>query len=124
MSGWGGAAGSISLVSVRDLQWRARRFVIAALATGLVFGLALMMSGVANSFSVEVRNTVNALGASAWLVRSGSPGPFTDPAPFPADAVASVRRVPGVVAADPILISRALTDGALGSPGSGGPRAS
>jgi putative ABC transport system permease protein len=120
MSGWGSSASSISLVSVRDLQWRARRFVLAALATGLVFGLALMMSGVANSFTVEVRNTVNALGASVWLVRSGSPGPFTDPAPFPADAVAAVRRVPGVASADPILVGRALTDGALES-GSGGP---
>jgi len=117
MAGWGSAAGSISLVSVRDLQWRARRFVLAALATGLVFGLALMMSGVANSFTVEVRNTVQELGASVWLVRAGSPGPFTDPAPFPADAVAVVRRVPGVAAADPILVGRALTDGAVGPPG-------
>ena len=38
-------------------------------ATGLVFGLALMISGVANSFNVEVTNTVGALGARL-LVRT------------------------------------------------------
>jgi len=107
------AAGSILLASIRDLQWRSRRFILAALATGMVFGLALMMSGVANSFSVEIRNTVDILDAQTWLVRSGSPGPFTDPVPFPVSAVVAVRQAPGVLAADPILVGRALTAGSI-----------
>jgi putative ABC transport system permease protein len=103
---------SIFLVSARDLQWRFLRFLLAAVAAGLVFGLALLMSGVSNSFSVEISNTVNALGSPTWIVRTGSPGPFTDPALFPTSAVDAIRRVPGVTAADPMLVGRALTSGA------------
>jgi putative ABC transport system permease protein len=109
------AVGPILLASIRDLQWRSRRFILAAAATGMVFGLALMMSGVANSFAVEIRNTVNVLDAQSWLVRTGSPGPFTDPVPFPISDVNNIRRVPGVRAADPILVGRALTAGAIQS---------
>ncbi|MGA2211057.1 MAG: ABC transporter permease [Acidimicrobiales bacterium] len=115
MAGARKSVAPILLASLRDLQWRSRRFALAALAAGLVFGVALMMSGVANSFSVEITNTVNILGASSWLVRAGSPGPFTDPAPFPATAVAAIRHAPGVQAADPIFVGRALTSGAVKS---------
>jgi putative ABC transport system permease protein len=115
VSEWSNAVGSIVLASTRDLQWRSRRFLLAAVATGMVFGVALLMSGVANSFTVEINNTVNELGATSWLVRAGSPGPFTDPAPFPSSSVAVVRRVPGVEAADPIVVGRALTAGAITS---------
>ena len=114
------AIGPIWLASIRDLQWRWRRFLLAALATGLVLGLALMMSGVANSFSVEIHNTVSVLDARWWFVPAGSPGPFTVAAPFPASAAAAVRQVPGVTAADPILVSRALTGGAVGSSSASG----
>ena len=113
-----GGIGPIWLASIRDLQWRSRRFLLAVFATGLVFGLALMISGVANSFNVEVKNTVGALGARLWFVPTGSLGPFTVAAPFPAGAVAPIRQIPGVTAADPILVSRALTDGAITTPDS------
>jgi putative ABC transport system permease protein len=108
-----GAIGPIWLASIRDLQWRSRRFLLAVLATGLVFGLALMISGVANSFNVEVQNTVGALGARSWFVPTGSLGPFTVAAPFPASEGAAIRQIPGVTAASPILVSRALTAGAI-----------
>jgi putative ABC transport system permease protein len=108
---------SILLVSSRDLQWRFVRFLLAAVAAGLVFGLALLMSGVSNSFSVEISNTVNALGSPTWIVRTGSPGPFTDPALFPTSAVAAIRRTPGITAADPLLVGRALIPGTAGTSG-------
>jgi putative ABC transport system permease protein len=90
------------------MQWRLARFVLAAVATGLVFGVALMMSGVSNSFSVEITNTLGALGDPTWIVPAGSPGPFTDPTPFPARNVVAIRRAPGITAADPMLVGRAL----------------
>jgi putative ABC transport system permease protein len=111
-----GSIGPIVLASVRDLQWRTRRFLLAAVATGLVFGLALMMSGVSNSFAVEVRNTVSAVGASGWLVPSGSPGPFTDPKPF---VLHGVPNVSGVTAIEPIFVGRALAGAPKGSASSG-----
>jgi len=116
MAGPGSTVSPILLASLRDLQWRSRRFVLAALAAGLVFGVALMMSGVANSFTVEIKNTVSSLGATSWFVKAGIPGPFTDPAPFPASAADAIRSVPGVSAAEPILVSRALTHGAIQTP--------
>jgi len=106
--------GSIGLASIRDLEWRMRRFLVAAIATGLVFGVALMMSGIANSFSVEVYDTVAALGAHTWLVPMGSPGPFTDTAAFPIDKVAELQGVRGVSAAAPLLVGHALSSGSLG----------
>ena len=36
-------------------------------------GLALMMSGVSNSFSVEIHDTVAVLGAETWLVPRRKP---------------------------------------------------
>jgi putative ABC transport system permease protein len=108
------AVGSIGLASVRDLQWRTRRFFVAAIATGLVFGVALMMSGISNSFSVEVRDTVAALGAQSWLVPAGSPGPFTDTAAFPIEKTSVLNGVPGVSAAAPLLVGHALSSGSLG----------
>ena len=113
----GSAIGSIGLASVRDLQWRTRRFFVAAIATGLVFAVALMMSGIANSFSVEVRDTISALGAQTWLVRSGSPGPFTDTAVFPIRNATALEGVPGVSAAAPLLVGHALSSGVLGEKG-------
>jgi len=109
------AIGSIGLASARDLQWRTRRFLVAAIATGLVFGLALMASGIANSFSVEVRNTVAALGAPTWLVPDGSPGPFTDPAAFPIARGAELAAVGGVGAAAPLLVGHAIANGSSGA---------
>jgi putative ABC transport system permease protein len=125
VTGEGGRAGmsrssgiaATFLVSARDLQFRFLRFLLAAVAAGLVFGLALLMSGVSNSFSVEISNTVSALGSPTWIVRAGSPGPFTDPALFPASAVTVIRRAPGITAADPLLVGRALTSGAAGTSG-------
>jgi putative ABC transport system permease protein len=110
----GNAVGSIGLASVRDLQWRTRRFLIAAIATGLVFGVALMMSGIANSFKVEVRDTVASLGAQTWLVPRGSPGPFTDAAAFPINKDSLLTGVRGVSAAAPLLVGHALSGGSLG----------
>jgi putative ABC transport system permease protein len=107
------SAASIALVSARDMQWRFVRFLLAALATGLVFGVALMMSGVSNSFNVEITNTLGALGSPTWIVPVGSPGPFTDPTAFPASDVTAIRRVPGIVAAAPLLVGRALTSGSV-----------
>ena len=44
-----GGATHVWLVSVRDLQFRARRFVIAVVVTSLVFGIALAIDGMRRS---------------------------------------------------------------------------
>src|SRR5450631_2092425 len=74
----------VLFVSLRDLQWRRRRFLIGVLAAGLVFALTLLMSGVSASFGNEIKNTVVAFNVDEWVVPSGVSGPFTSSRVFPA----------------------------------------
>lgn len=97
------------LITLRDLQWRRRRFAIAVVATAVVFALALLLSGVSTSFDNEIRRTVNSFHADAWLISSGGFGPFTGPTAFPASRTAEVGRTSGVEQADPVAILRATT---------------
>src|SRR6266540_2164505 len=96
------------LVSLRDLEWRRRRFAIAIGATSLVFALALLLSGVNASFGNEVHRTVGFMHVDTWLVRSGTAGPFTSPNTFPADRSRAVASLPGVLRADPIAAARGI----------------
>jgi putative ABC transport system permease protein len=97
------------LISLRDLQWRRRRFAIGVVATSLVFGLGLVLSGVKASFDNEIRRTVNSFGADVWLLKAGSLGPFTAPRPLPVSRAKDVRRLPGVKRADPVVLLGATT---------------
>jgi putative ABC transport system permease protein len=65
------------LVSLRDLQWRRRRFLIAVGAAALVFAMTLLLSGLSSVIDNEPSRIVKALGADAFVVPSGSSGPFT-----------------------------------------------
>jgi putative ABC transport system permease protein len=91
-------------VALRDLQWRRRRFVIAVLATSLVFGMTLLMTGADASLHNEGRRIVAALGADAWMVAEGASGPFTTSTPIPAADTDRVAATPGVVRADPLVV--------------------
>jgi putative ABC transport system permease protein len=90
-------------VTLRDLQWRRRRFVIAIIGTSLVFAMTLVLTGLSNGFRVEADNTVDSMGIDAFLVRSGPAGPFIGSPPFPESEVARVARIPGVRAAVPLV---------------------
>jgi putative ABC transport system permease protein len=94
-------------VAIRDLQWRRRRFVIAVLATSLVFGMTLLMTGFSTSLHNEGRRIVAALDADAWLVAAGAPGPFTTSTPIRAADADRVAAAPGVERADPLVILHA-----------------
>jgi putative ABC transport system permease protein len=92
-------------VTLRDLQWRRRRFVIAIVGTSLVFAMTLVLTGLSNGFRVEANDTVDALGFDAYIVRSGPAGPFVGSPPFPEAEVAKVTRIPGVTAAAPLVFT-------------------
>ena len=65
------------LVGVRDLQFRRRRFMIAALATSVVFAMTLIMSGMSNGLDAEIDRLVDSFHADSWVVARGASGPFT-----------------------------------------------
>jgi putative ABC transport system permease protein len=102
-------AATVWLVSLRDLQWRRRRFAIAIVATAFVFALSLLLSGVASSFRNEVVRTVASFEADAWIIPVGASGPVTAPAPFPTAALAGITNAPGVRGADPVVMAGAVT---------------
>jgi hypothetical protein len=83
---------------VRDLQWQRRRFVIAVLATALVFGMTLLMTGTDASVHDEGWRIVAALGADAWLVADGASGPFTTSTPIPAAEISGEFNLNGIAA--------------------------
>ena len=96
------------LVSVRDLQFRARRFVIAVIVTSLVFGIALAIDGMRRSVQSETPAIVALFGADRWVVAQGATGPFTTTRVLGATAADAVRRQPGVKRADPVVLSRTV----------------
>lgn len=91
-------------ITLHDLRYRARQFLIAVIGAGLVFAMALLLTGLANSFQVEVETTVAAMDADAWVLPKGSTGPFTSFGALQPDKVAEVAALPGVEQADPLVI--------------------
>ena len=91
-------------ITLRDLIYRYRQFLIAVIGAGVVFGMALVLTGLANSFRVEVDNTVDSVGADAWVLPDGSTGPFTSFGALPEDTVDQVSDMAGVEQADPLAI--------------------
>ena len=95
-------------ISLRDLQWRRRRFVIVVLVASLAFGLALVMTGVTNQLSNEGTNTVALFGADQWVVAEGVKGLFTSSQLIDEGLSSAIAEQPGVDAASPILVGRTL----------------
>lgn len=93
-------------LSLRDLQWRRRRFLIAVFATAIVFSMTLLMSGITAGMRAENRRIVERFHADAWLVAKGTSGPFTASTVIPAAVATQVATTPGVRRADPIVLFR------------------
>lgn len=94
------------LAALHDLRWRRRRFVIAILGTSLVFGMTLLMSGVAHGFDAETTSTVQGMHADGWVVRRGAAGPFLGAAPMAQSEAEAIGHLPGVRAAAATLFTR------------------
>lgn len=99
------------LIALRDLQWRRRRFLIAVLATSLVFALTLLLSGAGHGLRDEATRTVGSFAADAWLVPEGTSGPFTASSVLPESAADDVAGLDGVEQADPFLYMRSTFGG-------------
>lgn len=91
------------IAALRDMQWRKRRFVIAIISTAIIFGMTLVLTGLANGFRVEARKTVDSLGVDAFLVKAGASGPFVGATPFAPVDLQRIAAAPGVVAAAPLV---------------------
>ncbi len=97
-------------ISLRDLQWRRRRYVIVVVVASLAFGLALTMTGVINQLQQEGRMTVALFDADRWIVADGVSGPFTGSQLIDRAAGQEAAVDAGAVAASPLLIGRTTID--------------
>lgn len=91
------------MAALRDMQWRRRRFVIAAVSTAIIFAMTLVLTGLANGFRWEAQRTVNSLAVDRYLVKSGASGPFVGATPFAPTELPRIARAPGVDAAAPLV---------------------
>jgi putative ABC transport system permease protein len=92
-------------ITLRDIQWRARRFALGALATALVFAATMLLAGLHAAFVNEATHTVASFKADRWVVPAGVSGPFTQNVPLSAVQQAEVARLPGAGRATPIVLS-------------------
>ena len=92
------------VLTAADLRMRLRQFAIATIGTALVFAIALVVAGVAGGFRTETKLTVESVGGDGFVVPAASGGPFTSVNVMPAATVDQVRKIPGVTAADPVLV--------------------
>ncbi len=89
--------------ALRDMQWRQRRFIIAAVGTGMVFAMTLILTGLTLGFRVEAQHVVDSIGIDTYLIKTGAVGPFMGSSRFPEAETQSVAQLPGVEAAIPVV---------------------
>lgn len=78
------------LMTGRDLQHRAVRFVVVTVGVTVVMALLFLMTGLIEQFNQEPFDTVDAVGASHWVVPEGVSGPFTASATLTPETAAGV----------------------------------
>ena len=91
-------------ITIQDLRFRARQFLIAVGGAGLVFAMTLLLTGLAAGFRVEIQQTVQAMGAETWVVAAGAAARVAALPPIPASAANAVAREPGVVREGPLIV--------------------
>lgn len=92
------------VVTLADLGYRYRQFLIAVVGAGVVMAMALLLAGLAGGFSAETARTLGAIGAERWILADSSGGRIAAVGIFPQSEVASIARSPGVTEADPLII--------------------
>lgn len=97
------------LVSLRDLQFRRRRFFVAIAGTSLVLGLTLVLAGVSSTFVNEARRTTAAFHAQGWVLPDGVEGPFLSSATLPAALADQITAETGVPAV-PVAVLHGTVD--------------
>lgn len=90
------------LLTLRDLQHRALRFVVVIALAALVVSLLFVMTGLVEQFDREPAVTTEGFGASAWVLADGLSGPFTSSSTL---ASATVAEVDADVV-DPAVVAR------------------
>ena len=86
-------------ITLADLRFRYRQFLIAVIGGGVVLAMAVLLSGLANGFKTEINTSIGAVGADRWVMSEKSNGRVASVATFGQDSVAQLAGQPGVRAA-------------------------
>ncbi len=96
------------ITTLRDMQWRRRRFIIAAVGTGLVFAMTLILTGLMTGTRVEAQRLVDSIGIDHYLIKAGAVGPFIGSSRFPQAETQEIAALQGVEAAIPVVYSNII----------------
>lgn len=91
-------------LTLADLRYRYRQFLIAVVGAGVVLAMAMLLAGLAAGFRVEINRTVNGVGAQRWVLTTTADGRIASLGVFPESDVATIAGEPGVTRADPLVI--------------------
>jgi putative ABC transport system permease protein len=87
------------MLTIRDLRYRAVRFLVVTIGTALVFTLLFLMTGLVEQFNREPFLTVESISEASWTVPEGTSGPFTSSSTLRPDQVEALG-------GEPLLIAR------------------
>ncbi len=102
------ACAPMLITAFRDMQWRRRRFIIAAVGTGMVFAMTLILTGLTLGFRVEAQRVVDTIGIDNYLIKTGAVGPFMGSSRFPEAELQAVARDPGFESAIPVVYGNTI----------------
>ena len=91
-------------LTIADLRYRYRQFLIAVLGAGVVLAMALLLAGLAAGFGAEIDRTVGAVGAERWVLSSNAEGRIAAVGVFPQSDVPLIAGTAGVKRADALAV--------------------
>ncbi len=91
--------------TIRDVQYRKARFVLAILGVSLLFMLILIMDGIATGMKNWTIQYLKDTKADAWAIQSDTEGPFTGYSIMPENTVDKMKKIEGVKRADPLILT-------------------
>src|SRR5579863_4290114 len=86
-------------VTFSDLIYRYRQFLIAVVGAGVVFAMALAMTGLAAGFTAEINWTIGGIGADRWVLNINAHGLISNGQLLPQADATVISESPGVTRA-------------------------
>ncbi len=91
-------------LTIADLRFRYRQFLIAVVGAGVVLAMALLLAGLAAGFRVEINRTVAAVGAQRWVLSDNADGRIAAVGVFPESDTAIIAASAGVKRANSLVV--------------------
>ncbi len=88
----------------RDIRHKLGRFVLTCLGLSLLLAVVVMMAGIYRGQTADALALLRAINADAWIVESGTLGPFAEASRVPGDTREMVARINGVAEAGSITL--------------------